>query len=186
MAGPYPPEYGAGPVGPQMYPGGHRQPFPQQPVAEPYPENVASAYPGMLPPPVRYPRKRRWPLVAGAVLAVVVIAGLAAALMFGRGGDGAHVGRTDRVVGQGGDPGVPGRPDERRRRDGRPPHAVRAVRRRQGAPVRPRAGGPVRRRIPQAVQPRRGDLDRQDGVVVAQSGAGVVHHEGRSRQWFHA
>ena len=66
--------------------------FPQQPVAEPYPENVASPYPGMLPPPVRYPRKRRWPLIVGAVLAVLVIAGLAAALIFGRGGDGAQSG----------------------------------------------------------------------------------------------
>jgi hypothetical protein len=92
MAGPYPPEYGAGPVGPQMYPGGHRQPFPAQSVAEPYPENVASPYPSMLPPPIRYPRKRRWPLVAGAVLAVMVIAGLAAVLIFGRGGDGAQSG----------------------------------------------------------------------------------------------
>jgi hypothetical protein len=77
MAGPYPPEYGAGPVGPQMYP----QQFPQRPAAEPYPENVASPYPSMLPPPVGYPRRRRWPLVAGAALAAAVIAGLVAALV---------------------------------------------------------------------------------------------------------
>lgn len=97
MAGPYPPEYGAGPVGPQMYP----QPFPRRPfpqmgmaphpnAAEPYPDNVSSAYPGMLPPPVRYPGRRRWPLVAGAVLAVVVIAGLVTALVLsGHNGDAA-------------------------------------------------------------------------------------------------
>jgi len=70
MAGPYPPEYGAGPVGPQMY------------GAQPYPDNVPSAYPGMLPPPVQYPKRRRWPLVAGAVLAVAVVAGLVAAIVF--------------------------------------------------------------------------------------------------------
>ena len=76
MAGPYPPDYGAGPVGPQMYPSPHPQPFP-----EPYPENVPSAYPGMLPPPVQYPKKRRWPFVAGALAAVVVIAALVAAIV---------------------------------------------------------------------------------------------------------
>jgi hypothetical protein len=74
MAGPYPPEYGAGPAGPQMYP----ESFPVQP----YPNNVPSAYPGMLPPPVQYRRKRRWPLVVGAVLAVAVVAGLVAAIVF--------------------------------------------------------------------------------------------------------
>ena len=84
MAGPYPPEYGAGPVGPQMYPA----PFPPQPFSEPYPDNVGSAYPGMLPPPVQYPRKRRWPLIAGALLAVVVVGGLVAAIVLsGRNGN---------------------------------------------------------------------------------------------------
>jgi hypothetical protein len=77
MAGPYPPEYGAGPVGPQMYP----ESFP----AQPYPGNVPSAYPGMLPPPVQYPKKRRWPIVAGVVLALVVVAGLVAAIVLATG-----------------------------------------------------------------------------------------------------
>ncbi|HET6734789.1 hypothetical protein [Mycobacterium sp.] len=72
MAGPYPPEYGAGPVGPQIYP---------------YPDNVPSAYPGMLPPPVQYPKKRRWRLVAGAVAALAVIAGLVAAIVLAAGRD---------------------------------------------------------------------------------------------------
>jgi hypothetical protein len=76
MAGPYPPEYGAGPIGPQTYPS-----YPQQPVPQPYPDNVPSAYPGMLPPPVQYPKKRRWPLIAGAVLAVAIVAGLVAAIV---------------------------------------------------------------------------------------------------------
>ncbi|MDQ2636888.1 MAG: hypothetical protein M3Y83_08445 [Actinomycetota bacterium] len=81
MAGPYPPEYGAGPASPQMYP----QTFPQ-----PYPDNVPSAYPGMLPPPVRYEKKRRWPVILGALLALAVIAGLVTALVLaGRDGDSA-------------------------------------------------------------------------------------------------
>ena len=74
MTGPYPPEYGAGPTGPQMY---------QQPV--PYPENVPSAYPGMLPPPVPYRRRRRWPIVVGALAGVAAIAGLVLAIVFGGG-----------------------------------------------------------------------------------------------------
>jgi hypothetical protein len=61
MTGPYPPEYGAGPVGPQMYP------------AQPYPENVPTPYPAMLPPPLQYPKRRWWPIVA-AVAAVVLVA----------------------------------------------------------------------------------------------------------------
>jgi hypothetical protein len=72
MAGPYPPEYGAGPVGPQIYP---------------YPDNVPSAYPGMLPPPVQYPKKRRWRLVAGVVVALAVVAGLVAAIVLTAGRD---------------------------------------------------------------------------------------------------
>lgn len=76
MTGPYPPEYGAGPTGPQMYP---------QPV--PYPDNVPSAYPGMLPPPVQYRKRKRWPIVAGAVAAVAVIGAVVAALVFAGGGD---------------------------------------------------------------------------------------------------
>lgn len=69
MTGPYPPEYGAGPVGPQMY------------GAQPYPENVPSPYPAMLPPPVQYPKRRRWPVLAAAAVAVIVIAGLVTAIV---------------------------------------------------------------------------------------------------------
>ena len=74
MAGPYPPEYGAGPIGPQMYP--HQFP---QPAPEPYPDNVP--YPGMLPPPVGYRRRRRWPINTGAALAILIIAALTTALI---------------------------------------------------------------------------------------------------------
>ncbi|WP_101947226.1 hypothetical protein [Mycobacterium sp. 3519A] len=69
MTGPYPPEYGAGPVGPQMY------------APQPYPGNVPSPYPSMLPPPLPYP-KRRWvkPVLA-VVAAVVLIAAIIAAIV---------------------------------------------------------------------------------------------------------
>jgi hypothetical protein len=71
MAGPYPPDYGAGPVGPQPPP---VQPYPENPV-------VPSPYPGMLPPPMPYRKRRRWPLVAGALLAIALVAAAVAALV---------------------------------------------------------------------------------------------------------
>jgi hypothetical protein len=70
MTGPYPPEYGAGPVGPQMY------------GAQPYPENVPSPYPSMLPPPLQYPKRRWWLIVAAAAVAVAVVAALVTAIVF--------------------------------------------------------------------------------------------------------
>ena len=85
MTGPYPPEYGAGPVGPQMY------------GAQPYPENVPSPYPSMLPPPLPYP-KRRWCWPVGAVaLALVVVAALVTAIVFASRDDNAstHTPVTD-------------------------------------------------------------------------------------------
>jgi hypothetical protein len=71
MAGPYPPDYGAGAVGPQPHP---VQPYPENPV-------VPSAYPGMLPPPMPYRKRRRWPLVLGALLAIALIGAAVAALV---------------------------------------------------------------------------------------------------------
>nr|WP_090344296.1 hypothetical protein [Mycolicibacterium malmesburyense]CRL75690.1 hypothetical protein CPGR_03669 [Mycolicibacterium malmesburyense] len=76
MTGPYPPEYGAGPTGPQMYP-----------QSLPYPENVPSAYPGMLPPPVPYRKKKRWPIVLGTVVTLAVVAAVVAALVMAGGDD---------------------------------------------------------------------------------------------------
>lgn len=78
MTGPYPPEYGAGPTGPQMYP-----------QSLPYPENVPSAYPGMLPPPVPYRKKRRWPVVVAAVLALALVAAVVAVIAMAGGDDEA-------------------------------------------------------------------------------------------------
>ncbi len=89
MPGPYPPEYGAGPGGPQMYPTTGPQWFPQQQNPEPYPDNPPSAYPGMLPPPVQYPKRRRWPLVLGALLVVAVVAAVVSIVLATRGGDQA-------------------------------------------------------------------------------------------------
>jgi hypothetical protein len=77
MTGPYPPDYGAGPVGPQMYP------------AQPYPENVPSPYPSMLPPPVPYPKRRWWRLVAALAALVVVVAALVTAIVFASRDDNA-------------------------------------------------------------------------------------------------
>jgi hypothetical protein len=75
MTGPYPPEYGAGPVGPQMY------------GAQSYPENVPSPYPSMLPPPLQYPKRRWWLPVGVVALAVAVIALLVTAIVFAAGND---------------------------------------------------------------------------------------------------
>jgi hypothetical protein len=77
MTGPYPPEYGAGPVGPQMY------------AAQPYPENVPSPYPSMLPPPLPYPKRRWWKPVSAVLLALVVVAALVTAIVFAARDDNA-------------------------------------------------------------------------------------------------
>jgi hypothetical protein len=85
MTGPYSPEYGAGPVGPQMY------------AAQPYPENVPPPYQSMLPPPVQYPKRRWWPLVVAVGLAVAVVAALVTAIIFASRNDHAsrHATLTD-------------------------------------------------------------------------------------------
>ena len=77
MTGPYPPEYGAGPVGPQMG------------AAQPYPENGPSPYPSMLPPPLQYPKRRWWPPVVAVALAVAVVAAVVTAIVFASRDDNA-------------------------------------------------------------------------------------------------
>jgi hypothetical protein len=69
-----------------MYPATGPQWFPQQQTAEPYPDNPPSAYPGFLPPPVQYPRRRRWPLAVAALLVVALGAAVIATLLVTRGG----------------------------------------------------------------------------------------------------
>ncbi len=76
MTGPYPPQYGAGPVGPHPqpgYPDSFVQPYPS---AQPYPEGgINATYPGMLPPPVPYPprKRRKWIIAAAAALAALAV-----------------------------------------------------------------------------------------------------------------
>jgi hypothetical protein len=63
---------------------------------QPYPENVPSPYPAMLPPPLQYPKRRWWP-IAVVVASVVVIAGLVAAIVFASRNDSSsgHATLTD-------------------------------------------------------------------------------------------
>lgn len=88
MTGPYPPQYGAGPAGPQMYP----EPYPQHPyppMGQPYPDGgINATYPGMLPPPVQYPprKRRKWIIAALAAVAVIAVVGVISALVVS--GDG--------------------------------------------------------------------------------------------------
>src|ERR1700710_2063484 len=67
MAGPYPPHYGTGPVGSPPPHQGPPLPYPQNPVGAPL-------YPGMLPPPIPYPKRSRWRGVLAALAAVAVVA----------------------------------------------------------------------------------------------------------------
>ena len=50
---------------------------------QPYPENpvVPSAYPGMLPPPIPYPKRSRWRAVLGALVAIAVVAAAVVAIV---------------------------------------------------------------------------------------------------------
>jgi hypothetical protein len=88
MTGPYPPEYGAGPVDPQMY------------TPQPYPENVPSPYPSMLPPPLQYPKRRWWKPVAAVAIAVVAVAALVTAIVLASRNDDAssHTALTNASV----------------------------------------------------------------------------------------
>lgn len=67
MAGPYQPQYGVGPVGPPPPHRGPPQPYPDAPIPPPF-------YPGMLPPPIPYPKRSRWRAVLAALVAVAVVA----------------------------------------------------------------------------------------------------------------
>ncbi|MCH9669565.1 MAG: hypothetical protein K0U76_02010 [Actinomycetia bacterium] len=89
MSGPYPPQYGAGPVDPTAYPVSFPQQQPYSPV-QPYPEGgIDATYPGSLPPPVPYPpRKRgRWVIAAIAAFAVVAVVGVIVAAILTGGQD---------------------------------------------------------------------------------------------------
>ncbi|CAN5634345.1 membrane protein [soil metagenome] len=87
MAGPYPPHQSSGAVGPnpEPHPGAHHnQPFAVQPTyteayVNPYP---SAHYPGQLPPVVPYPKRRRWRLVVGVLVALAVIGALVTTIVF--------------------------------------------------------------------------------------------------------
>ncbi|OBB28821.1 hypothetical protein A5792_21250 [Mycolicibacterium peregrinum] len=69
--------------------------YPEHIPPQPYPEPVPtepSAYPGMLPPPVPYPTRRRWPKILAALLVMAALGGvLTAVLVAGRRGAAAPV-----------------------------------------------------------------------------------------------
>jgi len=96
MPGPYSPNDRLGADGPPFTDPHPSQPIPNQPayVGPPVSEPVeaappAAAYPGLLPPPVPYPKRGRRRLVLATVVAVVLITGLITAIVHG-----AHNGRS--------------------------------------------------------------------------------------------
>lgn len=103
MAGPYPPHQGTGAFGPYsdphpsqpfapppVYPEAYANPYPPAPFPPPGPPPgpptgpISAIYPG---PPVPYPKRRRWRAITGGIVALVVIAGLATAIVFTVRGD---------------------------------------------------------------------------------------------------
>ncbi len=69
MAGPYP-QYSDPAVSQPNY-------------SEPsYPPAAAAVYPGTLPPPVPYPSRRRWQLIAAILLIIAVVAGATTAIVY--------------------------------------------------------------------------------------------------------
>lgn len=91
MPGPYSPNHRFGADGPPFTAPHPSQPIPDQPTSAepPLSEPVeaappAAAYPGPLPPPVPYPKRRGRRLVLAAVVAVVLITGLIAAIVHGK------------------------------------------------------------------------------------------------------
>ena len=88
MPGPYSPNHRFGIDGPPFTDPHPSQPIPGQQAAPP-----SAAYPGPLPPPVRYPKRRRRRLVLGILLALVLVTGLVAAIL-----RGSHNGPTTATI----------------------------------------------------------------------------------------
>jgi hypothetical protein len=78
-------------AGPYPYPEQYsQQGFPPPgDAAQPYPQQMPPAYPGMLPPPVDYPKRRRWPLLAGLGAALLLVVVIIATVVFAGRGDSA-------------------------------------------------------------------------------------------------
>jgi hypothetical protein len=85
MAGPYQ-QYSD----PQLSQSNYSEPHGSQP----YPA-AASVYPGMLPPPVPYPSRRRWRVIAAILLVVAVVAGATTAIVYA-----VNAGSSNRTGGQ--------------------------------------------------------------------------------------
>lgn len=90
MPGPYSPNHRLGTNGPPFTDPHPSQPIPGQPAYAGPPAGEATeaappsaAYPGLLPPPVPYPKRRRRRLVLGALVALVLIAAMTAAIVYG-------------------------------------------------------------------------------------------------------
>jgi hypothetical protein len=88
MPGPYSPNHRLGADGPPFSDPHPSQPIPNQPTYAGPPVGEAAeaappsaAYPGWLPPPVTYPKRRRRRLVLAALMALVLITGLIAAIV---------------------------------------------------------------------------------------------------------
>jgi hypothetical protein len=100
MTGPYSPNHRLGIDGPPFTDPHPSQPIPGQHAYPPPPAGQAveaappsAAYPGPLPPPVRYPKRRRRRLILGTLLALVLVTGLVAAIL-----RGAHSGPTTATI----------------------------------------------------------------------------------------
>ncbi len=106
MPGPYSPNHRLGADGPPFTEPHPSQPIPPQPAyagstageaAEAAPPSAA--YPGLLPPPVPYPKRRRRRLVVGALVALVLVAAMTAAIVHGsRGGSRSSGGLSDATA----------------------------------------------------------------------------------------
>jgi hypothetical protein len=90
MPGPYLPHHGIGTDGPPFTDSHPSQPIlAQQAYAGPLTGEAAqaappsAAYPGLLPPPLPYPRRRRRQLVLGTLIAMVLIAAMTTAIIYG-------------------------------------------------------------------------------------------------------
>jgi hypothetical protein len=62
---------------PELRQPNYSETYPSDPIPA-----AASVYPGMLPPPVPYPSRRRWGLIAVILLMVAVLAGTTAAIVY--------------------------------------------------------------------------------------------------------
>jgi hypothetical protein len=58
--------------------------YPESVPPEPYPEDPSSIYPGMLPPPVHYPKRRRWPRILAVFLTLAVLAAVLTVVIVAR------------------------------------------------------------------------------------------------------